>query len=211
MKQKIETLSPADIISIFPTPVYRCSFSRQFSPKEKTFFDSQLLDLKPNVGNKVGTNTYILNTKPLRIIKKELEIRLQDYLEKVLNAESGTKLYITQSWMNHTAINEWHHEHTHPNSYVSGVLYLNADKKNDKIFFDSHQYPQITPSRKTYNAWNTSGYWLPVETGNLIMFPSGLAHRVDHKKGTNDRVSLSFNTFIKGKLGSSILLTELKL
>jgi hypothetical protein len=211
MKQKVETVSPAEIISIFPIPLYRCYFSRQFSPQEKTFFDSQLPDLKPNVGNKVGTNTYILNTKPLRIIKKELELRLQDYLEKVLDAESGTKLYITQSWMNHTATHEWHHEHTHPNSYVSGVLYLNADKNNDKIFFDSHRYPQITPSRKSYNSWNTSGYWLPVETGNLIMFPSSLAHSVHNKKGNNQRVSLSFNTFIKGKLGSPSRLTELKL
>ena len=211
MKKKVENLSPADIISIFPTPVYRCSFSRQFSSKEKTFFDSQLLDIKPNVGNKVGTNTYILNTKPLRIIKKELELRLQDYVEKVLNAESGTTLYITQSWINHTALNQWHHEHTHPNSYVSGVFYLNADKDNDRIFFDNHRYSQIIPSLKTYNPWNTSAYWLPVGTGTLVLFPSSLAHSVQNKKGNNQRVSLSFNTFIKGTLGSVDRLTALKL
>ena len=211
MKKKVENLGQAQIISIFPTPVYRCSFSRQFSPREKTFFDSQLPGLEPNVGNRVGTHTHILNAKPLRIIKKELEIRLQDYLEKVLVAESAAKLYITQSWMNHTAPNEWHHEHTHPNSYVSGVLYLNADKNNDKIFFDNHRYAQIILDRKSYNSWNTSGYWLPVETGNLIMFPSSLAHSVHNKKGNNQRVSLSFNTFIKGKLGSPSRLTELKL
>jgi len=211
MKKKVEKLTQAEIISIFPTPIYRCSFSRQFSPKEKIFFDNQLQDLKPNVGNTATHHSYVLNAKPLRNIKKELELRIQDYLEKVLDAEAGTQLYITQSWINHTAINEWHHEHTHPNSYVSGVLYLNADKNNDKIFFDSHRYPQITPSLKTYNSWNTSAYWLPIQTGNLVMFPSSLAHRVDYKKGNNHRVSLSFNTFIKGKLGSLSLLTELKL
>ena len=211
MKKKVENLGQAQIISIFPTPVYRCSFSRQFSPKEKTFFDSQLQNLKPNVGNTATYSSYVLNAKPLRNIKKELELRIQDYLEKVLDAQADTKLYITQSWINHTDINQWHHEHTHPNSYVSGVLYLNADKNNDKIFFDSHRYPQITPSLKTYNPWNTSAYWLPVQTGNLIMFPSSLAHSVHNKKGNNQRVSLSFNTFIKGKLGSLPLLTELTL
>ena len=211
MKKKVMQLSPATIISIFPTPVYRCYFSRQFSPQEKTFFDSQLEDLKPNVGNRATAGSYILNNKVLRSIKKELELRLQDYVEKVLNAESGTTLYITQSWINHTALNQWHHEHTHPNSYVSGVFYLNADKDNDRIFFNSHRYSQIIPSLKTYNPWNTSAYWLPVGTGTLVLFPSSLAHSVQNKKENNQRVSLSFNTFIKGTLGSVDRLTALKL
>jgi uncharacterized protein (TIGR02466 family) len=211
MKKKVEKVSPAEIISIFPTPVYRCYFSRQFSPQEKTFFDSQLEDLKPNVGNRATAGSYVLDSKPLRRVKKELQLRAQDYLKRIICPEKGTTLYITQSWINHTAINEWHHEHTHPNSYVSGVLYLNADKNNDKIFFDTHRYPQIIPSLTAYNAWNTSAYWLPVETGSLVMFPSSLAHSVHNKKGNNQRVSLSFNTFIKGKLGARSLLTELEL
>jgi uncharacterized protein (TIGR02466 family) len=211
MKKKVKELNKAEIISIFPTPVYRCFFSRQFSIQEKTFFDKQLQNLKINIGNTVTNNSYVLNAKPLRNIKKELELRLQDYLNNVICAEVGTQLYITQSWMNQTLTNEWHHEHTHTNSYVSGVLYLSADKNNDKIFFDSHRYSHITPFLKINNSWNSPAYWLPVETGNLIMFPSSLAHRVNSKDGSNERVSLSFNTFIKGKLGSPFLLTALKL
>ena len=211
MKKKVEELSPAEIVSIFPTPVYRCFFSRQFSIQEKTCFDKQLQDLESNIGNTVTKSSYVLNAKPLRHIKKELELRLQHYLDQVLNAEKNTKLYITQSWMNKTLTNEWHHEHTHPNSYVSGVLYLSADKNKDKIFFDSHRPPPIIPTLKRNNLWNSSAYWLPVETGNLILFPSSLAHRVNNKQGNNERISLSFNTFIKGTLGSVGRLTALKI
>lgn len=211
MKKKVEELSPAEIASIFPTPVYRCFFSRQFSIQEKTFFDKQLQDIERNIGNTVTKSSYVLNAKPLRHIKKELELRLQHYLNHVLNAEKDTKLYITQSWMNRTLPNEWHHEHTHPNSYVSGVLYLSADKNQDKIFFDSHRPPAIGPAIKDNNPWNSSAYWFPVETGNLLLFPSSLPHRVHHKQGHNERISLSFNTFLKGKLGSVSTLTALKL
>ena len=41
------------------------------------------------------------------------------------------------------------------------------------------------------------------------MFPSSTTHRVDIKKGNNTRVSLAFNTFYKGKIGSNDKLTEL--
>jgi hypothetical protein len=41
------------------------------------------------------------------------------------------------------------------------------------------------------------------------MFPSSTTHQVDTKKGTNTRVSLAFNTFYKGTIGSNSNLTEL--
>ena len=48
-----------------------------------------------------------------------------------------------------------------------------------------------------------------LETGQLVMFPSSTIHQVETKKGTNTRVSLAFNTFYKGIIGSNSNLTEL--
>ena len=62
-----------------------------------------------------------------------------------------------------------------------------------------------------YNIFNATSWWYPVQTGDVILFPSTLNHGVDKKKGTNTRISLSFNTFIKGKLGENANLTELVL
>ena len=45
----------------------------------------------------------------------------------------------------------------------------------------------------------------------LFLFPSFLHHGVDKKKGTNTRISLSFNVFMKGKIGVKEQLTELVL
>ena len=41
------------------------------------------------------------------------------------------------------------------------------------------------------------------------MFPSSTPHEVETKKGDNTRVSLAFNTFYKGILGSNVKSTEL--
>jgi len=41
------------------------------------------------------------------------------------------------------------------------------------------------------------------------MFPSPTTHQVDVKKGKNTRISLAFNTFYKGTIGSNSSLTEL--
>ena len=41
------------------------------------------------------------------------------------------------------------------------------------------------------------------------MFPSSTTHQVETKQGNNTRISLAFNTFYKGTIGSNFELTEL--
>ena len=41
------------------------------------------------------------------------------------------------------------------------------------------------------------------------MFPSSTIHQVETKQGKNTRISLAFNTFYKGTIGSNAALTEL--
>ena len=48
-----------------------------------------------------------------------------------------------------------------------------------------------------------------LNTGDILLFKSSLPHAVDIKKGTNIRISLSFNVFLKGTIGNKEELTEL--
>ena len=41
------------------------------------------------------------------------------------------------------------------------------------------------------------------ENGKLVLFPSTLLHAVAKNKSDVERISLSFNTFIKGQLGGA--------
>ena len=94
---------------------------------------------------------------------------------------------------------------------VSGVLYFDSDIKNDQIKFSNpkYVYQQIKPEIDKYNIWNSDTWWFPVKTGMLVMFPSSTRHQVETKQGNNTRISLAFNTFYKGSVGSNEGLTEL--
>ena len=198
------------INSIFPTPIYTTKMDRGFTKQELQFVDNQKNKYINNQGNINTKDNYILNRKEFKNVKKFLDQCCQDYLEKILSPKNNIELYITQSWLNYTEENQYHHKHEHSNSVVSGVLYFDSDKEKDKIKFTNPVgYQQIKPEIKDFNIWNSETWWFALETGQLVMFPSSTIHQVETKKGNNTRISLAFNTFYKGIIGSNNDLTEL--
>ena len=199
------------IHSIFPTPVYATKIDRGFTKQELQFVKQQKNHCTSNEGNINTKDNYILNRKEFKNIKKFLDKHCKEYLDTVICPKKNLELYITQSWLNYTEANQYHHKHSHPNSVVSGVFYFDSDIKNDKILFTKGGYQQISPEidKEKFNLWNSSTWFFPVETGNLFMFPSSTTHQVETKKGNNTRISLAFNTFYKGSVGSNSELTEL--
>ena len=205
-------MKKTQINNLFPIPIYMTNMDRPFTKQELQFVDKQKKHCVKNRGNVNTKDNYILNRKEFKSIKKFLDKHCKNYLDTIICPKNNIELYITQSWLNYTEENQYHHRHEHPNSVVSGVLYFDSDKANDMIKFFSHvRYQQIKPEidDDKYNLWNSSSWWFPVETGQLVMFPSSTTHQVDTKKGNNTRVSLAFNTFYKGAVGSNPQLTEL--
>jgi len=200
----------ATINGIFPTPVYISKLNREISKQELDLINKSQKDFYKNEGNITSNNNYILEEKPFKNLKKDLMIRVQDYFDKVLSAKN-VEPYITQSWLNYTETNQYHHKHAHPNSLVSGVFYINCDDKFDKIKFFNEGYKTIKLEVKDWNLYNSESWWFSVKTGDVILFPSSLSHMVETKEGTNTRISLAFNIFVKGILGDNKNLTELKL
>ena len=200
----------SEIIGIFPTPIYTTNLNRDFTKKELNLLINYK-NIYSNLGNKTSVDTTVLENINFKILKKELNLIIKDYFEKVINTKDNITPYITQSWLNFTKKNEFHHSHKHPNSYISGVLYIDVDEKNDKIFFSKNNYEQIYLSRKDYNLYNSDSWWLSVKTGDVVLFPSSTEHSVSTKNDDNIRVSLAFNVFIKGKIGDKYNLTELEI
>ena len=196
---------------IFPTPVYITEIDRKFTKQELNFVKEQKKHCSKNAGNINTKDNYILNKKEFKNIKKFLNKHCKNYLDTVICPKNNLELYITQSWLNYTEADQYHHKHEHPNSVISGVLYFDSDIKNDKILFSKSTEQQIKPiiDNTKFNLWNSETWFFPVETGRLIMFPSSTIHSVEIKKGKNTRISLAFNTFYKGTIGSSVGLSEL--
>tara|TARA_Y100000389_G_scaffold166349_1_gene171057 strand:- start:74 stop:697 length:624 start_codon:yes stop_codon:yes gene_type:complete len=205
-------MTKAAIHSVFPIPIYTTSMERGLTKQELQFVNEQKKHCFKNEGNINSKDSYILNRKEFKNIKKFLDKHCKDYLDTVICPKNKVELYITQSWLNYTEANQYHHKHEHPNSVVSGVLYLDADEINDQILFTSNRGYQLmspTINKTKFNLWNSETWFFPVKTGNLFMFPSSTTHQVQTKKGNNTRISLAFNTFYKGTIGSDRNLTEL--
>jgi len=197
------------INGIFPIPVYISKLDRELTKKELSFVDKSKLDFYKNDGNINSNDNYILNQKVFGSLKEDLYLRVEDYFKKVLSYTDAVTPYITQSWLNYTETNQYHHKHAHPNSIVSGVFYINCHEELDKIKFFKEDYKTIKPEIKDWNLYNSETWWFTVKTGDIILFPSSLTHMVETKEGDNTRISLAFNVFIKGTIGNNKNLTEL--
>jgi uncharacterized protein (TIGR02466 family) len=202
----------SEIIGLFPTPIYKSKLDRKLTKKELNFINKSKLDVNKNEGNITSKDNYILNNKIFKNLKKEMELRIKDYFDNIIDPKNDILFYITQSWLNYTDKNQFHHKHRHPNSLVSGVFYINCDEKFDKItFYKKDSYQTIEMESKKWNLWNSRSWFLPVKTNDIVLFPSSTEHMVETKEGNNTRISLAFNVFIKGIIGNNKLLTELYL
>ena len=202
------------IQSLFPTPVLFGEMGRAYTKEELQFVKDSHKKIIKNNGNIHTLDSYILNQPAMVGIKSILDEYVKEYYTNIMCVNMNkVSPYITQSWINYTKSGEHHHRHAHPNSLVSGVLYIDSNKEKDKIFFYNPQdnYKRIKPETISWNIYNSESWWFPVGTGELIMFPSELTHMVEQKEGKNLRTSLAFNTFLKGDLGITLELTELKL
>ena len=198
-----------NLFNLFPTPVGKFELGRAFTDLESAFWESQ--ETNKNVGNTVSIDCYVLNNKSMDSLRAFVESSVSAYFKEIYAPKNDVKLRVTQSWFNYSKPGEWHHRHAHPNSFISGVLYMKAVKESDKIYFwNPVEYRQIEFPAENWNVYNSKSWWLPVETGNLMLFPSSLAHSVDPVQG-EERVSLAFNTFPVGYVGQEESLTALHL
>lgn len=110
---------------------------------------------------------------------------------------------ICSSWANRIPNGNVINRHTHANSYISGSFYLTGGSPieffntglNDVVF-------NFAPA-KDFDAGNVRTFgsiYFDVEPGQLVLFPSGLAHGVQENKGA-DRYSVAFNTLPVGLFG----------
>jgi len=199
--------------SLFPQPAYFSKLERALTKKELKTIDAYKAKTYKNEGNITSNDNYVLENKALKNLKKDLNKKVINYFNEVVCMSNSIIPYITQSWINYTETNQFHHKHSHSNSYVSGVFYIDAQKEVDSIIFYKKAAPNETIKLNVtkYNPFNSTTCLFPVETGNIFLFRSSLFHGVNKKKGTNTRIRLSFNTFMQGTLGDKKELTELTL
>lgn len=197
------------IHNLFPQPVAIYKLDRNLTAKEFKFISN--LETRPNTGNTTSINNMVLRHKEMTKLRDFIETKVAEYFKTVYNPKHNVNLRITQSWVNFTEPGQFHHKHAHPNSFVSGVFYPQANRETDKIYFYKDGFQQIKLPPENWNVWNSESWWFDVGTGDLVLFPSGLTHMVEPVQGEQTRISLSFNTFPLGLVGDEVDLTSLQI
>jgi len=192
-----------EITGLFPTPLYFARLGRDFTPQEKKFVEIESEDLDSNNGNMIGKGMEVIDDPAMKDIKEFLHTHVNQYFDKICAPSSNVKPHFTQSWLNYTYPGQNHHIHMHDNSFLSGVLYINANREEDAIMFISGRGHAIRLTTENYNPFNSETWRVPVHTGDLLIFPSRVVHQVEtvDASRTITRVSLAFNTFIHGEIG----------
>lgn len=195
------------IVNLFPTAVGMFDLGRDFTKDELDYLLNQ--EMAPNMGNTTSKYRFILRDERMADLRAFVQKSIDTYFENIIAPSKEVSLYVTQSWMNYSSKGQWHHAHEHPNSFLSGVFYIQSDSQ-DKIFFDKNQYEQIQFPTEKWNTYNSKTWWLEATQGRLIIFPSSLRHNVPPVETDHTRVSMSFNTFAKGLIGAEENLTALE-
>lgn len=197
-------MNPGEIVSLFPTCLLANNIGRRFTDDELDCILDYQYTVRANTGNITTKDVLVLENPRLAGIKAAIEAALQEYLIQVYNPinPNKIKLVVTQSWLNFTDKTQYHHKHYHHNSVISGCIYINARRESDSIMFTkmSNGEPwQIQALEQTY--FNCNEFTVPVNTGDIVLFPSNLIHSVPKTDHEYTRVSLAFNSFWDGELG----------
>ena len=115
------------------------------------------------------------------------------------SAIKNTTKMRASAWININSPGSYNVKHTHPNSHLSGVMWIKAPKDSGNIVFDNPNGHQTHTEINSYNQefkdqfFVHHAYWLPPIEGRMIIFTSHLQHAVNENKSNEDRISVSFN------------------
>tara|TARA_Y100001937_G_C7071688_1_gene308696 strand:- start:467 stop:1090 length:624 start_codon:yes stop_codon:yes gene_type:complete len=207
MKSKLQVIFPEHFYVDGPYPLV---------PSERDYALHLKNDVYTNYGgNATSTNSYVLDNEKFKSLKNYIQMCIDEYAYDIMKISRDTKFEITQSWINYNNTGESHHNHKHSNSILSGVFYIEGDGDCPIVFHrdDSRAFfgGNFEYSIEEYNILNSRTWVLPNKKNHLVLFPSTISHSVNSNDTNKERVSLSFNTFIRGYIGQSKRLTELKI
>ena len=187
-----------------PTAIYKDKLGYKVTSQQRDTLDN--LVIHPN---ELSEEMGILDRPEFKSMKDVVFSHVKKYEKDVCGFKSSLSFKLTESWYRETVPGHNHPDHNHPNSMLSGVVYLNVPKGDEsheginlihienRGVFKNHEFRyDYTPTK--YNQITT---FVPVETGDIVLFPSYLYHFVTHNESRNEsRRVISFNTFIQGRM-----------
>ena len=126
-----------ELLSLFPTPVLIAPYPVPYDKELK--FIQDLPCRRENKGgdaankihyNRQSENTFVLDEPELANVREFIRSKIYKFAREIMLSKD--ELVITQSWVNKSGKGESHHEHVHPNSMISCLLYTSPSPRDPK-------------------------------------------------------------------------------
>jgi uncharacterized protein (TIGR02466 family) len=138
-----------------------------------------------------------ITTQELAELFAEVGKRL-DEVHRAFEFNPSTRQVITEAWININQKGHFNYSHDHPGSLFSAVYYVKggADKGELELKtpIAAHTYTISGEMVGSFNAFTGHAMVIPPVTGDLLIFPSWLLHRVNMSQSEEERISIAFNT-----------------
>lgn len=205
----MEFSSGHDVLPLFSSPVYIKNLELFQSADELMALNKHVtgdsITWVPNHDNLVTDENRWLETIKDKKLYSLIYNSIHEYFYGMMQASPDIKIEITDSWLNKSIPGAQHHRHRHSNSIISGVYYFDVSEDSGSLIFSKSHYPTIEFDTINSNIYNSKHWIINPKRHTLILFPSEVEHKVSVNKSNINRISLAFNTFIKGPISKSYL------
>jgi len=189
-------------LNLFSIPVFRFKFTNHVGLKNSIM--DTLINPEIYQENTGPTNSLHLTNPNLH--RQENLKPFVDFAHDCLRAtmmQLGFEplIQLTGLWATQHSTGEYHHRHSHSNSFLAGVYYLNGMPNSAGTrFFNTHRnHRQIIPARLPNQEMLISNtHTVPFIEGTLLVFPSWLEHNTEPNQSVSARHILSFNAMPVG-------------
>jgi uncharacterized protein (TIGR02466 family) len=189
--------SDSDVFSLFPTFVWKQRWAPEFvarvnasirqcidaAHRQRTLAPGTAWQSDPDLHERPGMAEFVAQVCASAVPV----LRFLDMADVAIE--------MTGCWINLNAPGAAHALHTHPNTYLSGVYYVQTAAGANTINFHDPR-PQtsvLRPPVTALSSHNADQVVVSVEDGVLLLFPAYLPHSVAPNTSDRLRISVSFN------------------
>jgi len=128
-------------------------------------------------------------------LSEEIANRIQEQIDNFLEILGISSAKLDNSWVNVQGKGSQLLTHMHPNSKVSGSLYLNVDENSSKLYFYNPNPHNKFQYHVDETHFNYDFIYIKPKNCQLVLFPSWLEHGSNGEiNNTEDRTVISFNS-----------------
>ena len=198
MKSKDKWMEASEVLSIFPTFVWKIQLTSEFRQRVNSNILQLIDQIKPDLaeippGGLWQSGQDLHNREQMMDLISCIDSTAQTVLRFLKVGQN--EIEITGCWANINASGASHTIHSHPNNFLSGIYYVRTHPGADSVNFHDprSQTGIIRPPVTELTSQNTDQVVVTVSDGMLLMFPSYLAHSVAPNESDELRISISFN------------------